>query len=138
MNKKGFSLVEILVVTGIFSIIGLAITNLAYNQIQSTYFIEDKMEHLSLEKLAFLYLQDQQSCEQSLNGIVVANTPTAITEIKDSGGNGQIQSNGDFGNLAVGQMIIENNSVAAAPGGGIVDVTIPVTRKRSGGGTNVT
>ncbi|MFS4460543.1 type II secretion system protein J [Bdellovibrio sp. HCB2-146] len=61
-NRAGMSLVEVLVVTGIMAIIGLAITSLVVSQQKETRALTDKLSSLDLQQLMISTLADGTVC----------------------------------------------------------------------------
>ena len=61
-NQKGMSLVEVLVVAGLTSIIGLAIASMLWNSVKATKQVDQKSEAVDLASQIGLMVQDSGSC----------------------------------------------------------------------------
>lgn len=77
-NKKGFSLIEILVAVGIVSIVGFALTTLFISTQKQNKFIEQKLEKVELEQSIVKLLSDNSTCSCLLNGPAWSTGTTEI------------------------------------------------------------
>lgn len=131
----GFALIEVIVAATIMAFISLAIGTMILNQQQSSIYIEDQLEKIQLVRNFESILDDGTYCQQTLNGTFIpAAGSTNIPSLKDATGTDVYVSNTVEGNLNIGQIQVSNDTVPGPSSSGFIDVTIPITRVRSGGG----
>lgn len=135
-GEKGFSLLQVVISATILSLISSVFANLILSQKKHSIYLEDQVERMQLVRNFETILGDVNSCGQSLNGILIRNQNerVSLARLSDQGGSSIFQSNSQINNLTIGQIEIENKTVLGPNSAGFVDVIIPITRVRSGGG----
>lgn len=74
-NQRGFSLVELMVATGVLGMLALAVSQLTANQMKSSKTVEKKFEVTTVFEDIRTVLSDQESCTNTLAGRSAISTP---------------------------------------------------------------
>lgn len=136
-NQSGFSLIQVMVAAAIFSVLSLAIGNLLIEQRKAISYLEDQLEKVELIRNFETAIKNSESCRRTLQNVQVPSRRAGHVEsLQDNLGNVIFESNSTNRNLNIGQMTIENESLAGSPATGLVKLTVPLTRTRSGIGSN--
>lgn len=135
-NQKGFSLIQVMVAGTIMSLLSLSMASLIADQRTATAQLEDQLEKVQLIRSIESVLGDSLSCQNSLSGVSIpANGGSVnVPSLRDTVGNALVSSNAVEGNLMVGQIILRNSSVGSGVSSGFVDIMVPISRVRKGGG----
>lgn len=135
-NENGSALIQVIIAAAIFSIISLAMSNLIVEQRQATAYLEDQLEKVQFIRNLETVLKDGLSCQKTLQGVSIPgkNKSVKIASIKDNTGTVLYKSNSITGRLKVGDIKVLNQSVLAPDSSGFVEIEVPISRTRKGGG----
>ncbi len=138
-NSKGSALIGVIVAATITSVIGLAMASLISSQTNSVVLLEDKLEKLQLSRVMEDLITDGLSCGNTLNGLNVGavGSKANVASIKDSSNVLFIGSNSDSGFLKIGQISFLNKSISTTNSTGVIELTVPINRKRHSSGMKV-
>lgn len=138
-NQNGFSIIQVLVASTVASFIGLGISSQVINQSQNISYQEDRFSHQNFGKELRALLGDQDSCQNTINNLVVPAAPNAatnLTEIRDSAD--QVVYNttnrNTFEGLRIRSIQLKNQDISGALTQGRALVEIQVERARAPAG----
>lgn len=142
-NNRGLSIIEVVTTSGIMSIVMLAFSSLVSNQVQTTDFIQSRLDRNDLKVLLENTMAFTEACENSFKGIYPPNSktdnPVSLTTITDRDGNHLVDIPGQqtsFGRIDVVAMQMENLETSL-PTDGLANLKVSLApkRKNQGGGT---
>lgn len=134
-DENGVALIQVIMAAAIFSVLSLAMSKLIIEQRQSNAYLEDQLEKIAIIRNLETTLQDGLACQQTLSGLLIRSTGSSnVSDLKDSHGNVIYNSNSIQGNLRIGQIRVSNQTVPSPNSSGFVNIYIPLSRNRTGGG----
>ncbi len=134
-NEKGFVLIQVMIAATVFSVLALAMMNLISEQRDATAYLEDQLEKIQLMRVFETILKDGIACQNTLGPIQLPRTRAVdIASLKDNSGADVFQSNQPYNHLLIGQVRVTNDTVPGPSSSGFVDIEMPISRIRTGGG----
>lgn len=135
-NEKGFIMIQVIIVAVIISFLSLVMGSLILQQRMATGYLEDQLERLQAIRYLEAIIVDNLACQLTFQGMAVpaGNNYLNVNELKDRNGNLAYESNSIVNKLNIGQMRIQNESVLAPNSTGYIEIEVPFSRTRLGGG----
>ena len=138
LNKRGFSLVEIMVAAAMLGAVSLGVMSLQKNMKKGEVISETKMEELELRRLITTLLTDQLACKNTFLG---SNIGSPITQIKNSAGSVVYQTDNTYGNntVKITSMSTQDLGIVNSDNTRVVNLNITLQKmKQMAGGTSKT
>lgn len=138
-NQSGMTLIQVMVAATVMSILGFYVSDLILSQTQMVVYLEDQLEKVEIDRNFESILKNHDSCQNTLQGTqlsVSSNTSQPVAGLRDGSGNFIYESNKESGKLALGQMVVVNESVTTPASSGFVNLVLPVSRTRKGQGVS--
>ncbi len=140
ISKKGFSLIEMMVVTAVFGVIATSMGSLILNQLQSVQYMEDKISQNSFNMDLKQLVENSDACDASLLNLLIPNIGAApvSTTLKDKNGT-VIYDTGDptkniYDRLQISSIMVSNLDITPLQTSGTLKMTVATERQRRGGG----
>lgn len=136
--EKGFSLIEVLIVSGIGLFIATAFFQMTISQSKALTYMEDRMAAMDFKSIVTSYFLDEQSCRETLNGLSSTSANTVNT-IRDRNRRvlysttGPQSAFGDFLNIAAMGLQPQTAGPVAANSIGMMDLIVEFNRGRASG-----
>ncbi len=136
LSSRGFTLVEIIIVTGMLAGISAAVMTLMNNMQKGQVTSETKMESLELRRVIMTLLMDKGACENTFNGQAIGSS---ISEIRNTNNSVVYKVGNKYGNNTVqinDMKIVDAGSYNAASSIRSVDLVVSFQKlKRLSSGT---
>jgi prepilin-type N-terminal cleavage/methylation domain-containing protein len=145
MNKKGLSLIEVMITMGVMSIVSLALGNMFMEQLKSNNFLEDQLSKNQVSNELKILTMNSEACKKTLSpssplpsllplGAVGSSQPLNI--IRNNLGDEVLKKDMNYNQLTLKQMRLINESIDATSTSGTVRIEVSLERKRNGGPQN--
>lgn len=141
MNPRGFSLIEVLIVTLIGGIMAASFSALTVYQLKSASYVEDMISRDKLTNSIQLILSDSVACQETFSGVSVPGIDQSRSNIRIQDKNGadvyRATSGGNrqyFEQLEIQQIRMKNIDIGPGESSGRIEISLDLKRNRSGGG----
>jgi len=140
-KEKGFSLVEVVIATGIMSVVAIGMSNLIQNQSQSISFLEDRLSKNDVKVFVTSKLSDGDGCTNTLlnNNVLAKGNIINLSSLKDKDNSDFIVIGDDdlgvYDRLEISEIELENEDVPLSLNAtGMMKLRVFVTRQRASAG----
>jgi prepilin-type N-terminal cleavage/methylation domain-containing protein len=133
-SMKGFSLIELLVVTTILGFIAAGISSLLANQMNISVYIDDKASRRDLKVELDRLLSTEASCVATLDALTIpligVDKDLGVLSIKDQAGNLAFSTN-SFEGLNISNATLRNLDITNTATSGMTELTFNLERQKS-------